>query len=173
MIEGLQKESDINNIKQDVLIDTTVFTKAVNESYLQCLRDHKDMKPKDILDLCNPIVKDLSVNNISIKNMVNISSIAKQGSAIQNENTTDIVEKMKSKLQQENSAISIGTSASSLIDSLINLTQKNIISIIQEINNGNYIYVDSNTGGLNIENYEMTSLKIQESGIQYYYIVGW
>ena len=41
------------------------------------------------------------------------------------------------------------------------------------INGGDYMYIDVTTGGLNIKDFDITSVRIMESGINFHYVIGW
>lgn len=133
-----QKSAINTNISQDVIIDTTEYSKNQGILYNECLIENRTRKVDDILILCKPLAPG-SVSNVLVKGTFDISkSTTLTAKSIQDAAST-IANDIKATQEQENSGFSINEKASTNIVSRIKQHSKLIADTINEaINNDTF-----------------------------------
>ncbi len=133
-----QKSAINTNISQDVLIDTTEYSRMQSTKYNECLRDNRTRKPNEILEFCK-LVAPVGVSEILVKGTFDISKSTTLTAKSIQDSASNIVNDISAKQEQTNSGFSISNKAKTNIVSSIKQHSKLIADTINEaMSNDNF-----------------------------------
>jgi hypothetical protein len=126
-----QKSAINTNISQDVVIDTTEYSRIQSTKYLDCTRDNRTRKVDEMLEICMPLVPG-SIENVSVKGTFDISKSTTLTAKSIQDAASNIVNDISAKQEQTNSGFSINEKAKTNIVSSIKQHSKLIADTINE-----------------------------------------
>jgi hypothetical protein len=126
-----QKSAINTNISQDVIIDTTEYSKNQSILYNECTRDNRNRKVPEMLEICMPLVP-VGVSEILVKGTFDISKSTTLTAKSIQDSASNIVNDISAKQEQTNSGFSINEKAKTNIVSSIKQHSKLIADTINE-----------------------------------------
>ena len=133
-----QKSAINTNISQDVIIDTTEYSRIQSTKYNECLRDNISRKFNETLEFCK-LIAPVGVSGILVKGTFDISKSTTLTAKSIQDAASNIVNDISAKQEQSNSGFSINEKASTNIVSSIKQHSKLIADTINEaMSNDNF-----------------------------------